>query len=320
MRKISCFVFLLLCCSNAQSQTFISDSVMTILVESGYASKNFIPEGKLKKGERIGTWIDYSFEFILVYVQNPNETIDESFEHLLIQSTGKYSNNQKNGVWKFNAIDETTYQKYHIADVTYKNGKKEGPITLYYSEGTKASAGTCSNDLLDGAFTIYYKSGEVERKYISVKDHIQGRLTYYYKTGEEKMTIDLIDGRRNGEMIGYYKNGDVKSRRTYKNGIVQDTCWFYYPNGKVQEESIYKNGEVTHLKYYYDSGQLWVSKEYKDGNYHNVLELYDSSGKPLDFGTLLNGTGTVKYYTEKATVYLITTYENGQIVNEERFE
>lgn len=302
------------------SQEYISDSLMSVFVESGFANEHFIPKGKLKNGERVGKWTDYSFEFIPTYEQDENEIIDEWYEHILICSEGKYVRNQKNGVWKFFALEGRALNKYHIADVTFKNDEKNGPVTLFYSTGEKAAETFYKNGLLHGEYTMFYKTGEVVRKYEMVEDTMQGQLTFFYRTGERKLTMNFIDGIRTGESKGYYKNGDIKSTKTYVDDSVQGFCTFYYPNGKIQEVGLYKNGILTSLKYYYESGQLWVSKVYRKGKYFNVLELYDSEGNSLDFGTLKDGTGTVKFYTQDAEVYLIRTYEEGEIINEEYFD
>lgn len=319
MKHCTLFIFLLFSGFQVFSQTFISDSLMDILVESGFANKNFIPKGKTKNNIRIGKWNDYTFEFIYTYLQNEDETVDSELAHLLIQSTGNYSDNQKEGLWKFNAIEEGTLKKYHIADVNYKKGQKDGPIIYYYSNGTKAAKGTCKNDILHGNYTVYFKTGEVARNFNIVEDRIEGLLTYFYRSGEKKVELNYLNGIRSGDYTGYYKSGVIKSKMYYVNDTLQGEGIHYYLSGQIQEESIFENGHNKSWKYYYESGQLWVNKEYKDGKYYNIVELYDSSGTPLDSGTLKNGTGTVKYYTEEAKVYLIRTFDEGRVINEERF-
>ncbi len=319
MKKQPIVLLLTLWALNSPAQNYISDSLMSIYVESGIADQKFIPEGKSKNDVKVGKWIDYTFEFMYTYQQN-DEIVDASFEHLLIQSTGKYSNGLKSDMWRFNAIEEGTFKKYHIADVTFKEGKKDGPITLYYSSGEKAATGNYNNELLHGTFTVFYKTGEVASRFNIVDDRIQGILTYFYRTGEKKASLHYTTGIRSGEYTVYYKNGLIKTKKHYVNDTLQGEATQYYPSGGIQEKAIYKNGEFQSWKYYYESGQLWVHKEYKDGRYYNILELYDSSGNPLDHGTLKDGTGTVKYYTEDAKVYFIRTFEDGRIINEERFD
>lgn len=303
---------------SSEAQTYVSDSLMAIYVESGLANKKFMPKGKLKGDIRVGEWVDYTFEFINTYWQN-EDIIDARFDHLLIKSTGKYVKGEKSGLWKFYAVEEGTFNKYHIADVTYKNSKREGPIILYYSSGETAAKGNNENELLQGVLTVFHKTGETARKAQVDKDQIQGVMTYYYATGEKKGDVKFNNGMRNGASKFYYKNGAIKTDYNYVNDTLHGTCLNYYPNNNVQQEAIYENGAITSLKYFYESGQLWVYKEYKNGTYYNVLGLYDDTGKPLDFGTLKDGTGTVKYYTEKAKVYLIKTYKDGEVINEKRF-
>ena len=291
---------------------------MAIHVESGYANENFVPKGKSKKDTRIGNWDDYTFEFILTYKQS-EDLINEYYEHLLIFSTGKYTDGKKDGNWKFYAIEAETMKRIHIANVNYINDKKEGAAIYYYSSGEKAAVGTFQNDLLQGEFTTYFKTGEIARISNLVDDQIEGELIFKYMSGETKAVYNYINGLKSGVYLTYYKNGAIKSTKHYVSDTLVGPGIQYYPNGKIQEEAMFEQGKISHLKYYYESGQLWVSKVYQDGKYFNVLELYNSEGNPLDFGTLKDGTGTVKYYTDDAKVYLIRTFEDGVIMNEEKF-
>ncbi len=300
------------------SQAFISDSLMEICVNSGYANNNFIPKGESKNDIRIGKWNDYTFEFILSYSQT-KYIVDENLEHLLIESLGKYSDGKKNGKWIYYGIENETMKRFHLADVTFKNDKKDGPITFYYSSGEKAAVGSYYKDELNGSFIVYFKTGEIERKYEILNGTIQGELTYYYKSGEKEIKVHFTDGKKEGEEIGFYKNGIIKRERTFINNTLQGDSKIYYPNGKIQEVGQYMDGKLINVKYYYESGQLWVNKQYKEEKYYNILELYDSSGHSLDPGSLKDGTGTVKFYTENAKVYLIRTFKEGVIVKEEEF-
>lgn len=319
MKQLLITLHLALWSFNSQAQTYISDSLMSIYVESGLANKKFIPKGKLKEGVRVGKWEDYTFEFIHTYWQN-EDIIDVRFDHLLIKSTGNYVNGEKSGLWKFYAVEEGTFKKTQIAEVTYKNGKRQGQITFYYSSGETAATGNNENELLQGVLTVFYKTGELARKANVEQGQVQGVMTHYYRTGEKKGEVNFNNGMQNGASKFYYTNGAIKTNYNYVNDTLQGACFNYYPNNNVQQEAIYENDTITTLKYFYESGQLWVYKEYKNGTYYNVLALFDVTGKPLDYGTLKDGTGTVKYYTENAKVYLIETYKDGTIINEERFD
>lgn len=306
--------------SHSNAQNFISDSLMNVYIESGVAKTNFIPDGSEKNGVKVGKWKDYTFEIIVTYKQSEDGIVDENLDHLLIQSVGKFVDGTKNGLWEFYAVEEGTFKKYHIADVTYRNGKRNGPIIYYYSSGEKAAEGMYENDMQQGIMTVYFKTGERNRVYGQKNDKIQGTLIFFYITGEKKKTINFDRGIRNGESTGYYTNGAIKSKQQFVHDTIQGTSTHYYPDGKIQEEGVYKNGLITSLKYYYSSGQLWVHREYFEGKEHNILELYDAQGKPLDFGTLKDGNGLVNYYTEDAKIYLKRTYSEGEIINEERFD
>lgn len=301
---------------NVISQQFVNDSLMEIYLESGAANKNFRAEGKTIDNKRIGKWTDYTFEFVITYHEVNDETTSRG-EHLLIQSTGKYFKNEKSGVWKFYAVEAETFDKYHIADVTFKNGVLEGAFTYYFSTGEKAAESNYKNGKADGVVKEYYKSGELAQKYFLVENIVQSTHIIFFKSGNIKSKVNYIDNLREGVEVKFYENGNMRQKRFYINDNLEGDSEIFYPSGKVQELAIYDKNKVKQIKYYYESGQLWVSKVYQDEKYYNVLELYDSEGKPLDFGTLKDGNGTVKYYNHNAEVYRIRTFKNGKIVKDE---
>lgn len=266
MKKQLITLLLIFWISNTYSQNFVSDSLMSIYIDSGIADQNFKAKGKYKDGIKVGKWVDYTFEFILTYKQRDENTVDESFSHLLIQSNGNFIDGEKNGPWSFNAVEEGSFKKYHIADVSYKNGERDGPVTMYYASGEKAATGSYENNLLQGNFTVYTKSGEVDRTFNLYHDKIEGELTYFYKSGKKKYLYNFVKGFRQGESLSYYENGTIKSKKKYINDTLQGSEIHYYPNGKTQEETIFINGDISSLKYYYESGQLWVNREYKTMN------------------------------------------------------
>jgi|GEM_PF-1224689 len=69
------------------------------------------------------------------------------------------------------------------------------------------------------------------------------------------------------------------------------------------------NGEYT---FYYPNGSLWSTRIYKDGLPWNVINNFDSNGKPQSKGTLKDGEGTFYSWNEKSTHAEVFHCSNGK--------
>lgn len=294
---------------------------MKIYFKNGYANKNFAPKGKFDNiNRRTGKWVDYSFETITTFTQDDvKEMVNDERSVLFIQSKGLYHVGKKTGVWQFYGIVEKSLKKIHLADITFVRGVREGPVVYYFTSGQVASKGNFSKDKKNGPATTYYKSGKLSGESIFLNDYFNGDILSYYSTGELRTKALYVNGYAEGVHFSYYKNGVVNKKWIFSNGKQEGLTQIFYPNGAIQEEDFYVNDEVTDYKYYYQSGQLWVHREYKNEVIYNIYELNDPNGKPMDFGTLKDGNGTILFYTEQGKVYLKRTLENGIVIKEEEF-
>jgi len=279
-----------------QELIFLKDSIMDAYMKSGYADKHFMPKGKEdKNGLRQGKWKDYEvindFEYISI-----DGKPEQEFGYFLLYQEGEYLNDKRVGKWKFFAIEDKSFKKILQQEVTYNNGEKEGPYKYFYPSGKIGIVGTNTSGIWDGETKSYYESGNLYGTRFYIKGSATGRHTYLYS------------------------NGNLKFEQNFYNDTLEGLVQHYYPNGNIEESFNCKKGEIHgEYKYFYESGQLWVNREYVDGKVFNILELYDSEGNTLDFGTLKDGTGTVKYYTLDQKIYMIRTFENSEMIKEEEF-
>lgn len=76
--------------------------------------------------------------------------------------------------------------------------------------------------------------------------------------------------------------------------------------------------EIKNITYildeYHENGNLWQEIVIQNNKYIEVLCNYDKNGLSQDKGTLKNGNGTIKYYTEKGELATEVEIKNGQIV------
>ncbi len=296
MKTAFIILFASFCTTGAysQEQVFLMDSIMSIYMENGYANKHFMPEGKEDENDlRQGFWKDY--EVILDYNVSISEGVPkQQFGYYLFYAEGKFVDGKRQGPWKFYVIEDKTFKHFLNKEVSFVNGEMEGVCKHYFPSGKLAS-------------TDFRVAGQVE-----------GEAKWYYENGKIKGTTQHKHNLRDGKSVYYYPSGKLHYEIDYVNDSLDGKWTAYYENGKVQEtESYVKDAIHGTYKYFYENGQLWIEKEHLYGRLMNVKGSFDQSGNPRDFGTIKNGNGTVKYYTEEGRVYSVHTVENGIVVKEE---
>lgn len=280
--------------SFSQEIILIKDSIMTSYMKSGYANKNFVPEGPLDaRHRRQGKWKDYetgedgSFQI-------KEGAPSKATSIYLFYSEGEYLDNSRTGEWKIYVIENKTFRKILSRTLTYQAGIPEGSFTYYYPDGRPAQVGSYKAGAIEGPSTMLYPDGNVfgKQNFVAGKKH--GRQDYYYQDGKP---------------IYFYE---------YKNGLRQGPYEAYYKDGKLQESCHYVADSIDGVyKYFYPNGQIWTETVYKNGRMVSIIGSYDKYGKELDKGTLVNGNGYINYYTEEGKIYSVVTFKDGIIVKEE---
>lgn len=277
----------------AQSVTFVKDSILDHYMDSGIATKKFRPKGKYDEdGRRQGNWKDYEVERTVTYIAENNKP-KALWGSFLIYGEGFFEKGERVGVWDLYLIEDKTFKKVLYQRADYDQGEKDGESFWYYPSGKIAFIG----ELVEG-----------KRNHASI---------FYYETGEVLQKITYKDDRRVGEQTEFYPDKRIVSVANYVNDSLHGPFTSFYPDGKHKEVSYWKMGKVDSVyKYYYPNGQLWVETTHLEGKTLNVKGSFSDEGTPRDCGTLIDGNGTLKYYTEEGTVYLIRTFKDGEVVDE----
>ena len=97
----------------------------------------------------------------------------------------------------------------------YKDGMKEGLMTVWYENGQKQKEGNWRDGKRDGLDTTWYESGQkrYEGKY---KDGKLTSIVVWKPNGEKCPVTNVKDG--NGVVVYYNEDGTEWYRRTYKDG------------------------------------------------------------------------------------------------------
>lgn len=278
----------------SQEMTFLKDSIMSIYMENGYANKHFMPSGKTDKNDlRQGKWKDY--EVVDDYnITTINGKTQQQFGAYLLYGEGEFIDDERQKAWKFFVIEDKTFRKILNKEVSFVDGKMEGICKHYFPSGKLASVANYISNEVEGEAQWYFESGQISGITFHKTSSRDGLCKYYYPNGILHYEMNFVQDNLEGNWTSYYDNGMLQETESYTNDTISGS-----------------------YKYYYSNGQLWIEKEYQNGLLMNVIGSFDSLGNPRDHGTIKNGNGTVKYYTEEGKLYNIQTVESGKIVKEE---
>lgn len=280
-----------------QHVNLIRDSLVDHYLSSGKGNSLFVSEGKYDKHMRkTGPWKAYSVDEDFVYISTPEkpEAVQGSF---LKYGEGRFVRGNPHGSWKYYVIEDRTFRKILMREISYVHGVPQGKVTHYYTSGSKS----------------------VEYNFKDAEPH--GVVNTYYESGGVYSACSYTEGIRAGTHYYYRTNGDLKLEMQYEADSLDGFLRSYYPDGKLQESLSYVNGKAHGMyQYYHANGRLWIEKEYKDGKLWNISGSYDPEGNPRDKGTIVNGNGTAKYYNQEGVLYAIQTLKEGILVDEQNFD
>lgn len=289
---------------------YISGDYYIQIYPSLYALATF-NKGILQKDYQ--EYRDKSLDKKYFYKNGLLEGVQETF----YTEGGKRSVSQyKNGI----ILSRTDFhQNGQIAqDEKYdEQGRRNGVIVAYDSDGKKKSESNYGHGSLqgrsveydkDGATKVtYYKDSRAEGEYKLIyangktkteglnnsNSNKEGKWTEYYDNGNLKNEIFYTDGIKDGVDIAYYENGKIKSSAEYKKGLKNGAYKEYNESPYVLlTESSYKDDRLDGIYKGYNEGKIWRDCIYKDGKlisekqYLNgvlsVLKMLDQYGNLVD--------------------------------------
>ena len=227
----------------------------------------FVP---IKKALKSAFFIQSKMIFLLLLLSTSlfSQEIDDylSSEYTmgsaLVLEPSEVVKTNRGGFFYMSRVGDGLIKEYHDngqlkSEITYKNGKENGPYTWYWDNGNISDQGAYKDGKLDGPIKVYYYTGELQ---------IEGVLKYRQKVGIVR---------------GYYKNGQLKSEGTYRNDERNGPLKSYFENGKLRSDELFKNDvQVGPFQYYHENGQLRLKGTRKnDGVKDGVVKQYDDSGK-----------------------------------------
>lgn len=199
-------------------------------------------------------------------------------------------------------------ERYEV--VSKMNDTRNGHSEKWY-QGVKI----VSCEYLIGKKNGLWKSQSVDGKMFfqgNYSDNKKNGIWKYYKEQKRLSVVCFKNGENDSIWQSYYPNGSVWCMKSYANGKANGSCKLFYEDGKIQYEKNFKNDSLhgTYISYY-PNGTILSNIEYKDGQPYNVLAMNDAQGKGLDYGTLKQGTGTLREYTRNGGKRSTTAFNKG---------
>lgn len=182
-------------------------------------------------------------------------------------------------------------------------------ILLENYKGNKRWFNSSWNLTLEGSHDYYREINPIMNSdsAFEVKD--------FYKNGKVQMEGAYLNiGRetKEGKFVWYEEDGVIKEIAHYKRGALHgpNKTW---SNGIPTSVKSYENGLLNGIyKYFYEDGKVWSIHEYKQGDLWNIKGTWDKNGNPMQYGTLVDGTGSYYSYTESGVLERIYNYKNGE--------
>lgn len=126
---------------------------------------------------------------------------------------------------------------------SYRNGKQEGEITVFASDGSLYRKYSTKNQIKDGEEILYYDPIETQGKQIPklsvnwIEGKIQGTVKTWYPTGVQESQKEMSLNKKNGLFTAWYLDGSLMMIEEYaKNKLVRGE--YYMPGEKLPISTI----------------------------------------------------------------------------------
>ena len=144
-------------------------------------------------------------------------------------------------------------------------GKCEGPRIDYYPDGS-VLGGTYKQGKKEGTWTGYFTNGKkkIEQEWSQGKPN--GRFLGWYDDGKQYSEGIMVDGKRDGLWTWWYRNGTKRSEQPRQKGVKDGVWKSWHENGQLWGESHFTNGvEVGESVVFWESGQKHIRLLYRQG-------------------------------------------------------
>lgn len=207
------------------------------------------------------------------------------------------------GVYKSIKDGKTT------AELTFKNGKKNGPARFFHKNGQMKEKVDYAEDKKEGVEKYYDSSGNLKKE-------------IPFKLGKAVFTFKAVDS---GKTFLFYQEGKQIGAKKWKypegisaDALIPDGIYrSFYPSGKLGEELPLKNGTVDGMeRTYWENGKVKGEVSYVEDKNKGLARSYSEEGKLQYESNMEDGqlNGLRTSYNPDGMVSGRTIYQNNVIV------
>lgn len=236
-----------------------------------------------------------------------------------LKGTGLYINTKKDSVWRYfneegllvleegytfdvlNGVQRSYFPNTGklVEEITFKDGKKNGPWQRWFDNGKLWSKGAYVNDELEGEYEMNYPDGKA-------------KLRGLYK-----------QGMRMGVWIDFNENASIRSQTVYKEGrattVKRENGTFdeTYPSGIPKATYNYAKGQLHgDFTEWYDKGKFELKQRNnkETGNPETYEDLVGTVMKRKGEYMLGQLNGEVIYFNEDGKRDKVELYDNGKLL------
>lgn len=156
------------------------------------------------------------------------------------------------------------------AELHRHDGIKEGPVTLYWTDGVARTRGQYHDDRREGWWRGYHRDGS------------HRSLTHYSR------------GLKDGPRIYWDTLGKPMRAEVFVLGVPNGPFYRFFPDGRLEQHSNYVDGlrEGPHVQWYDHTGGTCVNGFYHKGQEMGLWTEYDTLGQMIWQAYLKDGEVT----------------------------
>jgi antitoxin component YwqK of YwqJK toxin-antitoxin module len=136
-----------------------------------------------------------------------------------VAATGVYYNSLKDSIWNYYSYYDHSLTTREV----YTKGKRNGPMTNYYSNGNPSEKISWVNDIKDGPWEQYFVDNTLKLRATYREGKLEGEFIVNYDTGKPYLRGGYENGLREGKWIFFNEEGATDMELTYHSGITPDT-------------------------------------------------------------------------------------------------
>ncbi len=221
-------------------------------------------------------------------------------------STATFEKGKLNGVWQ---IYDRSQRK--IMEITYVQGKRHGPATWWYPNGTRMREMTFHHGLIDGKLIEWDANQNVVRE----EEFIEGRkvsiATTQFPSGKKKTQLQSLEAKlvlKDADDWWAAKPARYETEGTpYRSGPF--AAWF--ENGQLEMQGqFFDDLREGQFVWWHSNGQKRVAGQYKKDKKDGVWIWWHANGMKAAEG---------RYAEDRKVGQWLEWDENGKIINREEF-